>query len=803
MNNYEVGPESLRKFYSLDDFPWNTTKDIPQTREIVGQERGVNSILFGLNMNSAGYNIYVTGMRNTGRRTSVNEILQKVASKRRVPDDWFCIYNFQDPDRPGVIHLPPGQGKVFREDMRHLIYHLRIDLPKRFQSEEYDKQKKAITKRFTDQKKELFSRLEKKARENRLGIARTTLGFSPVPLKEDGTPLSKEEYQGLSEEEKKKIESKISILQEEIQKAFQQIELLERESQEKLDEFNKKLASSIVESRIRILRDKYEPFPDLLEYLTEVKGDVTQNIDIFLDKEKKKTLSLETRLSASSPFTKYQVNVIIDNSGLKHAPVIEQNNPTYNNMFGTIERVAHLGGYITDFTRIKTGSVARANGGYLVVDALKVLTNPFVWDALKRTLREKRVRTEDITQQYGFISTTGLRPNPIPLDIKVVMVGSATIFELLHLHDEDFQKIFKVRADFDYESSINEDNIRKCTQFICKICNEEKLPHCDKSGMSAILGYSSRLAENQEKLSLQFGKIADLLREASFFAQKDHHPYISSHYVEKAVEEQEYRSSLLKDKVQEMIERNFILIDVKGEKVGQVNGLSIYNYGNFMFGKPTRVTAQTFMGDKGVVHIDRDVKLSGKTHNKGVMIISGYLGGKFGTHIPLALSASLTFEQSYSYVEGDSASSTELLAILSSLANVPVKQGIAVTGSVNQKGEIQPIGGVNKKIEGFFEVCQAKGLTGEQGVIIPKSNLKNLMLKNEIIEAVKEGKFHLWAISTIDQGIEILTGVPVRERQKDGSFPKGTINRRVEDQLRYLLVEAEKIKEQIKTLVKK
>lgn len=803
MNNYEVGPESLKKLFSLGDFPWSTTKDISQTREVIGQERGVNSILFGLNMNSAGYNIYVTGMRNTGRRTSVYEILRKVASKQRVPDDWFYVYNFQDPDRPRTIHLPPGQGKVFRENMRRLIYHLKIDLIKRFQSEEYDKQKKAITERFTDQKKELFSRLEKKAKEKSLGILRTPLGFSPITLKEDGTPLNKEEYQDLSEEEKKKIENRISIFQEEIQKAFQQIELLERKSQGKLDEFNKKLASSIVESRIKILRDKHEGFPDLLKYLGEVKDDITQNIDIFLNKEKGKTLSLEKRLSISSPFIKYQVNVIVDNSGLKHAPVIEQNNPTYNNMFGTIERVAYLGSYITDFTRIKTGSVARANGGYLVVDALKVLTNSFVWDALKRTLREKQVKTEDITQQYGFVSTTGLSPSPIPLDIKVVMVGSATIFGLLHLHDEDFQKIFKVRADFDYESSIDEDSIRKCAEFVCKICNEEKLPHCDKSGMSAILSYSSRLAEDQEKFSLQFGKIADLLREASFFAQKDHRTYISTHYVEKAVEEQEYRSSLLKDKVQEMIKRNFILIDVKGEKVGQVNGLSIYNYGNFMFGKPTRVTAQTFMGNKGVVHIDRDVKLSGKTHNKGVMIISGYLGGKFGTHLPLALSASLTFEQSYSYVEGDSASSTELLAILSSLAKAPVKQGIAVTGSVNQKGEIQPIGGVNKKIEGFFEVCQTKNLTGEQGVIIPKSNLGNLMLKDKIIEAVKEGKFHIWAISTIDQGIEILTGVPAGKRQKDGSFPKGTINRRVEDQLRHLLVEAEKIKEQIKTLVKK
>ncbi len=802
MNKYEITPERLRKFYSLDDVQWTTTKEVSQTGEIISQKRGINSILFGLNMNSDGYNIYVTGMRNTGRRTSIKKVLQGVASKRVVPNDWCYVYNFQDSDQPQAISLPSGWGKVFREDMRRLIYNLRIDFPKRFQSEDYDKQKKDVTERYTDKKKKLFSQLEEKARKKRLGITRTMLGFSTIPLKDDGNLLTKEEYQSIPEEKKKEIQSRISILQEEIQKVFQQIESLDRESQEKLDEFNKKMTSSIAEARIKILREKYGKHPDLLAYFDQAKEDIIQYFNIFLDREEKKTRHPETR-SVLSSFTKYQVNVVVDNSQLKHAPVIEETNPTYNNIFGRIERVAYSGGYITDFTRIKTGSIARANGGYLIVDVSKVLTGPFVWDALKRTLRGKQLKMEDITEQYGFISSTGLRPSPIPLDIKIVMVGSANIFELLHIYDEDFQKIFKVRADFDYESGVNEDSVRQCAEFICKICSEETLLHCDKSAVATVMGYSSRLAEDQEKFSLQFGKIADLLREANFFAKKDNNFYITAQHIEKAIQEQEYRSSFLKDKIQEMIERNFIYIDVKGEKVGQINGLSIYNYGNFLFGKPTRVTAQTFMGDKGVVHIDRDVKLSGKTHNKGVMILSGYLGGKFGTHVPLALSTSLTFEQSYSYIEGDSASSTELFAILSSLADVPIRQGIAVTGSVNQKGEIQPIGGVNKKIEGFFEVCKAKDLTGEQGVIIPKSNIKNLMLKNEVIEAVKNGKFHIWAISTIDEGMETLTGLPAGKRQEDGSFSEGTINRRVEDKLRYLLVEAEKMREQIKASVRK
>jgi len=439
--------------------------------------------------------------------------------------------------------------------------------------------------------------------------------------------------------------------------------------------------------------------------------------------------------------------VVVDNSHIKGAPVIMETNPTYGNMFGRVEKKAQLGALITDFTKIKAGSVLKANGGYLVVDAEGVLRNPFVWDTLKRNLRNKETKIEEVAEQYAFLSSSALRPSPIPLDIKVVMIGRGEIFDLLHLYDESFKKIFKVRADFDYETRIDDEAVSQCASFICKICNEEKLRHFDRSGIAAIMEYGSRLAGDQEKLSLQFGKIANLLREANYWAQAEKSTYITGEHVEKALEEKEYRSNLLEKKIQELIERGTIYIDTQGEKIGQVNALSVYNYGEFSFGKPSRITAQTFMGDKGVINIEREAKLSGKTHDKGVLILSGYLGGKYGGTMPLTLSATLTFEQSYSFVEGDSASSTELFAILSGLSDLPIKQGLAVTGSVNQRGEIQPIGGVNQKIEGFF-----------------------------------------------DKGMEILTGVKAGKRAKDGSFPEKTVNGRVQNKLKYLMKEQAKLK---------
>jgi len=798
LKNKELSFKELKKYYDLTTFEYETTEDFPPVEEVIGQERAVKAIEFGLNIDAPGYNIYVTGMSDTGRTSTVKEILEKISPKMKVPDDWCYIYNFQDPDHPLAINLPSGKGREFEKDMRELVRVLSTEIPRVFENEDYKKKRSQLAEKYELQKKELISGVEKIIKEKNFQMVKTPFGFTTVPLKKDGQPFSQLEFQKLKDKEKKKIEAETANLQKEIANVLETVNTVDRKYREELNKFNRQLTLFVVKHRVERLKKKYKENSLIIKYLNEVKADLIENVGDFLKKEEpEKRVSSKAKISLNSslsPFIKYEVNVVVDNSRLKGAPVIIETNPTYQNMFGRIEKRAHLGAYVTDFTRIKSGSVLRANGGYLVVDVEGVLRNPFVWDALKRSLRNKEARIEDVGEEFGVFSVTALRPIPIPLNIKVIMIGESQIFNLISVFDTQFKKIFKVRADFDYETKISKENILRYARFICKICKGEKLKHFDKEGVSAVIEYSNRLAEDQERISLQFGKIANILREANYWAAKKNSPYVTRRYVEKAIKENEYRGSLIKEKIQEMIERGLIYIDVEGEKIGQINGLSVYNYGEFSFGKPTRITTQTFMGDKGVINIEREAKLSGKTHDKGVLILSGYLGGKYAINAPLSLSATLTFEQSYSYIEGDSASSAELFVILSSLSGLPIDQGIAVTGSVNQRGEIQPIGGINYKIEGFFEVCKAKGLTGKQGVIIPKSNVKNLMLKEEVVEAVKEKKFHIYPISTIDEGMEILTGVKAGERGKDGRFSKGTVSYLVEDKLLYFIKKQEELR---------
>ena len=793
LKHEELSFEQLKRSYDLKGFTCETTEAVPQIKGMIGQDRAIRAIEFGLNIDSPGYNIYVAGLSDTGRTSTVERILRELAAKKEPPNDWCYVHNFQDPDQPRSIGLPPGKGRQWQKEMKDLIGSLRIEIPKTFETKDYKERSSKISETYEDQKRQLLSDTEKKVRERGFQIKRTPLGFAPVPLKSDGQPLSEKEFGKLAPEERKRIEENMKSVQKEIKQTFEQFNLLDRKSKEELTKFNKEVALFVVGYRIDNLKVKYKDYPDVLHHLDEVKDDLVENVDDFLRVQEEPSF-LGVKIPTGGSFMKYEVNVVVDNSHIKGAPVVMETNPTYSNMFGRVEKKAQLGALITDFTKIKAGSVLKANGGYLVVDAEGVLRSPFVWDTLKRNLRNKETKIEEAAEQYAFLSSSALRPMPIPLDIKVIMIGRGEIFDLLHLYDENFKKIFKVRADFDYEARIDDGAVTQCASFICKICNEEKLRHCNRSGIAAIMEYGSRLVADQEKLSLQFGKIANLLREADFWAQAEKSTYVTRKYVEKALEEKEYRSNLMERKIQEMIERGTIYIDTEGGKIGQINALSVYAYGEFSFGKPSRITAQTFMGNKGVINIEREAKLSGKTHDKGVLILSGYLGGKYGGSIPLSLSATLTFEQSYSFVEGDSASSTELFAILSSLSELPIKQGIAVTGSVNQRGEIQPIGGVNQKIEGFFEVCQAKGLTGEQGVIIPQSNVKSLMLKPKVIEAVKKGKFHIYPISTIDKGMEILTSTEAGERGKDGSFPENTVNGRVQNKLKYLMKEQARLK---------
>jgi len=795
LHHEELSFEKLKRSYDLKEFTCETTEAVSEIKGMIGQDRAVRAIEFGLNIDSPGYNIYVAGLSDTGRTSTVERILRELAAKKEVPNDWCYVHNFRDPDQPRSISLPPGKGRQWQKEMEDLIRSLRTEVPKAFETEDYKERSSKISESYEDQKRQLLSDMEKKAGERGFQISRTPLGFAAVPLKSDGEILSEREFQKLGPGERKRIEERMRSIQKEIKETVGRFNLLDRKSKEGLSKFNKEVALFVVGYRIDNLKAKYEDYPEVLHHLDEVKADLVENVDDFLKAQEEPSF-LGVKIPTGGPFIKYEVNVVVDNYHIRGARVIMETNPTYSNMFGRIEKKAQLGALITDFTKIKAGSVLKANGGYLVVDAEGVLKSPFVWDTLKRNLRNKETKIEEAAEQYAFLSSSALRPMPIPLDIKVIMIGRGEIFDLLHAYDENFKKIFKVRADFDYETGVDDEAVSQCASFICKICNEENLRHFDKTGIAAIMEYGSRLAGDQEKLSLQFGKIANLLREANFWARADKSNYVTRKHVEKALEEKEYRSSLMEKKIQEMIKRGTIYIDTEGEKIGQINALSVYDYGEFSFGKPSRITAQTFMGNKGVINVEREAKLSGKRHDKGVLILSGYLGGEYGGNIPLSLSATLTFEQSYSFVEGDSASSTELFAILSSLSELPIKQGIAVTGSVNQKGEIQPIGGVNQKIEGFFDVCQAKGLTEEQGVIIPKSNVKNLMLKTKVIEAVRQGKFHIYPISTIDEGMEILTGVEAGERGKDSSFPENTVNGRVQNKLKYLMREQARLKKE-------
>jgi len=788
----ELSYKELRREFDLSSLECETTGELSETEEIIGQERAVRAIEFGLNVESPGYNIYVTGISDSGRTTTVHNILQKVAATKNTPPDWCYVNNFENPDQPTAISLPSGKGKVFKKDMENLIDSLRKEIPKAFRSEDYKERRSSLLEKYENEKKQMIAQIEEQARKRGFRILRTPFGFTTIPVKENGEPLKEDEYEALPREAKEKIQNEMAAIQKQIAQTFEKVNELDKKARDTINNFNRQMAQFVVEQNIKSLQEKYKDYPAILKYLENVTRDIVNNIDEFFREEQKG--GPKVPFQEEDRFLKYQVNLIVDNSQTRGAPVIIENNPTYGNLFGRIERKIHFGAFVTDFTKIKAGAVHRANGGYLVVDVQRVLMYPFVWDTLKRALRTKEIRIEDIGEQYGLFSTTGLRPEPIPLDIKVVMIGRNEIFNLLHYYDENFRKIFKVRADFDWETRCDNETVNKCARFLCKLCNQEKLKHFDRSGLAAILEYSSRLAGDQKKISLLFGKIANIAREANYWATVKKSKYITREIVEKTIEEMEYRNSLIENKISEMIEEGTLYIDTEGAKVGQVNGLSVYQYGEYMFGRPSRITAQTFMGNKGVINIEREAKLSGKTHDKGVLILSGYLGGKYGGKAPLALSATLTFEQSYSYVEGDSASAAELFAILSSLAELPIKQGIAITGSVNQKGEIQPIGAVNEKIEGFFEACKKRGLTGEQGVIIPFSNVKNLMLKKEIVEAVKAGKFHIYPIKTVDEGMEILTGVPAGERGKDGLFPEGTINRRVEDKLFYLLREQEKLR---------
>ncbi|MCM8830557.1 MAG: AAA family ATPase, partial [Candidatus Omnitrophica bacterium] len=721
----------------------------------------------------------------TGKTTSVEQAVRKTAEGQEIPDDWCYVYNFSNPDNPVALRLPAGMAVSFKRDMEELVKELQVELPKELESQLYEEHKNQIIKEFQDKKNELLEEFENSAKAANFQIKKTPTGIVMVPYIE-GKPIEEDDVDKLTDRAKEEIKKKQEILYEHFNQISREIRRLEKETQKKLSDLETQTAKATITPRIEEIREKYKKFPEILKYLDDVEKDMVENADSFKERKEIEILPGIKLPERPSALYKYEVNVLIDNSELKGAPVIKETNPTSYNLSGRIEYRPQYGAMVTDFTMIKPGSLHKANGGYLILQVLDVLKNYFSWETLKRAIKNKEIVIEDINEQYRLINTPTLRPQPIPLDIKVLLIGHPLLYYLLFTYDDDFKKLFKVKADFSTIMDRNKEGIANYVAFISKICKEEKLLPFDRESTAEVIEYGARLAEDQNKLITRFSEIADIIREANFWAMSENSNVVKASHVKRALEEKIFRSNLIEKRIEELIKEGTIMIDTEGAVAGQINGLSVLTLGDYSFGKPSKITARVYTGRGGMINIDREVKLSGTIHNKGFLILTGYIGEKYGTDKPLVFSATLCFEQLYEEIEGDSASSAELYALISALSGLPIRQGIAVTGSVNQKGEIQPIGSVNEKIEGFYHTCKVKGLTGQQGVIIPSTNIKHLMLKDEVIDAVKEGKFHIWAVNTIDEGIEILTGIPAGEKDKNGNYPEGTVNYLVSKRLEEL-----------------
>jgi len=784
--------EKLRNVCDVTFLHCESTQDLIPLGEIIGQERAVRALKFGLGIKDHGFNVFVAGYPGTGRKTAVRNFVEAQAKTQPVPPDWCYVNNFGNQYEPTAIELPAGKGKEFREDMKNFIENVRTALPKAFESEDYVARREATIKGLENQRKQLIDELNSKAQREGFVIQTTPIGILLAPVL-DGKPLSEEEMLVLPQKTKDNINEKREKLETEFRNTMRQLIDMERKIHEALKSLNKEVALYALGNQVESLMEKYRSNSEVTTYLKEVENEILDNLQQFIRRgESEQQLPFQMPWMKEEPYKKYEVNLIIDNSNTAGAPVVVETNPTYHNLLGRTEKEAQFGALTTDFNMIRGGAIHRANGGYLIIPVEDLLRNPLSYDGLKRDIKDAKMSIEEPEERYGFLSVKTIKPHPIPLKVKIILIGTPYLYQLMFSLDPDFQELFKIKAEFNTTMPRTDEKVRQYGSFVCGLCEKEGLKHLEGSGLAKLVEYSSRIIEDQYKLSTQFNAVADVVRESNYYAAQDSSKYITGAHVQKAIEEKIYRSKLIQEKIQEMITRGFFLIDTVEQKVGQVNGLSVMGQGDFAFGMPSRVTASIGLGREGVMDIEREAKMGGPIHTKGVLILSGYLNDKYARDRPLSLSARLVFEQNYGGVEGDSASSTELYSILSSLSGLPIKQTLAVTGSVNQKGEVQAIGGVNEKIEGFFEVCKAKGLTGQQGVMIPDSNVQNLMLKEELVEAVKAGKFNIYSVKTIDEGIEVLTGTKAGGRRKDGTYEKGTVNYLVNKQLREM---AEKLKE--------
>lgn len=764
-------------------FKFKTTAELPPLAGTIGQDRALTAIDFGLGIGNHGFNLFVLGEPGTGRSSTVKKILRKRAADQPVPDDWCYVHGFEDSFRPAYIRLPAGTGKDLHKDIEGLVGRLTERIPKIFEGKDYEERKNRITEDHQEKNKNRFQGLEQEANSGGFILQRTTSGLVLVPTKDDH-PLSQKDYEELSEKERQQLDRRGDRLRNRLNEVIEQVREEEKRMHAGISSLEQELLQAALDDLLADLEGEYADFPQIVAHLDNVKKDVSARIDEFRPSSEPKLVFPGFRVGGEEPsFDRYRVNLFLDNSALEGAPVVYEANPTYFNLFGRIEHIIQMGSATTNFSMIKPGALHRANGGYLILDCREVLVNLFSYEALKRCIRNREIKIEDMTEQYRLIATVSLKPEPIPLNCKVIIIGTPQLYYLLHRFDADFRKFFKVKVDFDRMMDNTPETVESYAQFISARCRDEDLVPFDPTGVARVIEHAARLVEDQKRFSSCFIDLSDLIRESSFYAARDGKKKVGHRHVEAAVEAKAFRSNKVEERIQSLIEEGTLLVDTEGKVAGQVNGLSVYQLGDYSFGRPSRVTARTYLGRNGLVNIEREAKLSGPIHDKGVLILTGFLGDRFAQDKPFSLAASICFEQSYAGVEGDSASSTELYALLSALSEIPIDQGIAVTGSVNQRGEIQPIGGVNEKIEGFYAVCSAKGLTGSQGVIVPRANIKNLMLKAEVVDAVRKGRFHVWGISNVDEGIEILTEIPAGRRRADGTWPEKSINALVDQKL--------------------
>ncbi len=777
----ELAPEDLRCNCAPGLFDFKTTASLAPLTEVIGQQRAVQAITFGLNMRSPGYNIFVSGQEGTGKSTIVTDIVTRFARQQPPPGDWCLVNNFDDPYQPKAIALGAGQAMGFKRRMNRLVDHLTVALPQTLDDDIFQEQQTNLRQKYAAQQQTLFKKVEQAAAQKDINLQKTQAGYQTVVLAE-GQPLTEEQFTQLPAEQQTQIKSRLAAVQKQLAATLNDVRKLSRQLEAALEQMAADAARQVIDERMAPLRRDYKDYPLLLNFLDDVRNDLIDQIDAFRGAAEPPANAAGPMVrTTAAPTDNYQVNVLVDQRGRQGAPVIFEANPTFPNIFGQIEKRAVMGGWTTDYTLVQAGSLLRANGGYLIMEIEAILLNPPVWEVLKRALQNKRLFIEDTP---GGMGTAALRPQPIPLDVKIVLLGNPEMFNRLQNFDAKFNKIFKVRADFDYEAPRTDETIQHYARFVARVCAEEKLLPFTPDGVAAVVEYAVKYSANQNKLSLRFGPIVGVIKEADYWARQAGADVIDNTLVVKAFQEYRFRYNLYEEKIHESYLDDTILIDVASRAVGQVNALAVYQMGEIAFGRPSRITAEAFMGKDGIINIEREADLSGKTHNKGVLILAGYLGRVFAQQHPLNLSVSITFEQHYSGIDGDSASSTELYAILSSLADVPINQGLAVTGSVNQKGQVQAIGGVNQKIEGFFDVCRAKGLTGAQGVLIPHANVKNLMLKKEVIDAVKQKQFHIYPVTTIETGMEILTGQAAGQADTSGQFPDNSLYGKVQTRLK-------------------